>query len=326
MKAQHLLLLAALTAAVLAGCNNTTSPGTTNGPSLSDQVAAVIAADPAGDPSSAGFDGNDNVLESSPSFSQVLYGRPGETLADTCWFRRVGTSNANHSATGDTTNLSITLTRTNTGVLSVGNCPNPGASPYFTKNYSVTWTRSGTYAKSPTADAVAGEEDATSITRWHLLTASLPHTVVNVGDPVIDSVSIGTVDGSLSKTYRDPTAMMDPQTWPQFAPGDSIVVKLYTGTPNVFGFVHFDLNHGSHARLQRRRMLRQNLVGPYIGEFVVRHGYFNSRPRGWRVRQAIWVDLVTRATLRDPNAAYAGSGWGVPYRLPHPAGAGFALR
>lgn len=328
MKLPYLLPSVVLAAAFLSGCGSSSTapnPGTTTSPA--DEVKAIVADDPSADPGGAGYDGSDAILESAPlDFGQSSAPGLASAATDTCWFRQLQSTSATLTASGDTASMSVTLTRVNSGVLNVGACPTPGQSLFFTKNYTVTWTRAGTYTKGATVDPNLGEENSTAITRWRMVSASLPHTMLNAGDPVIDSVQFSKVDGSVSRTYTDPEALEDPTTWPQLAVGDSVQVKVYTSGPvPVMAFVHFDVSSGVHPRLQRRRLQYSTLAGAYQGAFVIHHGYFVGRPRGWRVRQAIWVDLVTRATLRDSGAGYAASGWGVPYRLQHPSSPSFAF-
>ena len=123
-------------------------------------------------------------------------------------------------------------------------------------------------------------------------------------------------------TFTDPAALIDIATLPRFDDGDSVTVKVYTSDPaNEAAFIHFDQSNSMGPKAWRRP-LAFNGSDAFVGTFRVRPGHGGGHFRGRRVRQAVWVDVLNRDTLRDTDAPYAADGWGLPYRLRGPGGPG----
>ncbi|MBI5838365.1 MAG: hypothetical protein HZB25_14090 [Candidatus Eisenbacteria bacterium] len=347
MKRLTLLLLAILAMAALAGCNSSSSvnPGATDANKF--EVAAVVSADESADPDLAGISLDDEPMEElgpgmGSGFAGALAIVPDSVRI--CWYRHLSHTTKDVSATGDTTLMTVTVSRMNDGVLRGQVCERGGKgrgrgdgrdTVLYTKNYSVTWTRSAELAKV----AVASEENEEH-SRWKLLRTTLAHTTQtapSVPTPQILSVtvigrdSLGAPD---SVVFTDPGAMFDPRTLPLFGPGDNVVVKVVTDSPaDRMVFMHFDMASSDRGRCQRLGLPFIAAQNAFVGVFkVARPHHGNGRGMApasedakVRPRSAVWVDVISKATIRDTEAPYAATGWGVPYRLRRPAPPSLAL-
>jgi hypothetical protein len=327
MRRLTLILLIATMVAALAGCNSSTKPAGTDLNKV--QVSDLVSADESADPNLAGM----NLADETDLSAADVQGMFGVLAAipDTvkvCWFRHLSQTDKTVEVTGDSTLETATLTRTNVGALRGTDCtPHRGAhadtTPLFDKAYTVTWTRMAQFTKMPaTSDAF---EDGG---HWKLVRTSLAHSTQSspaVATPVIQSVTISgrdTLGLPISVVFTDPTAMFDPATLPWFAPGDTVNLKILTDNPaNQLAFIHFDMASSDRGRCQRMPIRYVAADNAFEAVFpVMRPQHGGGHANGRRVRTAVWVDVMTKTTIRDTTEPYAATGWGIPYRLPRPHG------
>ena len=181
------------------------------------------------------------------------------------------------------------------------------------------WSRSAIYRRVPVEDEdEQGEEE----TRWRLVSLTLAKSTQlapSLPTPHIVSVTVTGIGGTA--TFSDPDQMYDPRTLPQFPLGSLVTVKVVTdGTDgDQRAYLHFDVQADDRPRARRRPLLYNSADGAFEGTFVVREGFGLRHRHHLRPRSAIWVDVLTKATIYDTDPSiYAASGWGVPYRLLRP--------
>lgn len=341
MKRAALFLLPVLALAAFAGCNtvsSVTTPGGNNSNTTVPQaLQAVIAADETNDPVASGAYGGSTgqdelgAAEASsvtPSYAASLV-LPDSTRLN--WWRKINSFDYTLGKGGDSDSVSVSVSRTLSGVLN-GKLVHRHGKPdtlLFSKPFGVTWSRSAIYRKLPVSDG-RDEDDS----KWMVTALSLAHAVqtapTGVTLPAIQSVTVSGHDSSgaaVSVTFTDPTRLYAPGSLPNFPVGDSVQVKVVTdgdGTGQL-AFIHFDFENSGKCQTWRRPLAYNVADGGFVGSFKVREGYGGRHPHGIRARSAVWVDVLSKATLFDTTAPYAGDAWGVPYRLFRHKGAGFAF-
>jgi hypothetical protein len=324
MKRTALLLTLLLAVAATSGCNSTSNPsgGTDLNKGL---VADLVGLDESADPNLAGMNLTDEPeAADSPGrgFASLLAAIPDSVRV--CWYRHLSNTSKSVEVTGDSTLMTATLVRTNVGALKGLDCsPRPWRggghdTTLFDKAYTVSWTRMAQFTKT-----AAASEDNEEDSRWKLVSTSLAHTTLiapaDAVPPQITAVTLSgrdTLGAPMSVSFTDPTLLFNPATLPLFAEGDTVRIKVFTDAPaNQVAFIHFDMASSDRGRCQRRPLLYVPADGAFEGVFRIAKGHGQFHHNGRRVRSAVWVDVMTRATLRDDTAPYSATGWGVPYRM-----------
>jgi len=344
MKRLLLMFLAALAVLAFAGCNTTssvTTPGNNNGntSTVPASLSPVLANDETADPAGAGvYGGSDGLGEIGSSDEAVITGAfaPGLAIPDSIrlvWWRKINSFNYTLTRSGDTDSVAVSVSRTLNGVFNARyvHRKNKPDTLLYSKPFGVTWNRSAVFKKLPFSLSSSGEDG----TMWQLVLVSLAHAVqispTGVTLPAIQSVTLTGHDSSgapLSVTFNDPTQLYDPRTLPMIPVGDSVSVKVVTdgNDSNQLAFIHFDWDGAALSTCWRRPLAYNSTDGAFEGSFKVREGFGGRHPGHLRARSAVWVDVITKATLDDTTAPYAGDAWGVPYRIFRHRGAAFAFR
>lgn len=358
MKRLNLTLLALAVSLALAGCNSSNSllgGGNNNGGDALNQaktqVATLVAADESADPNAYGLY-DDAEQEMVPSLTgHAWFQSASKDSARPCWFRHLSRTSRTVTAVGDTLVQTVTLTRSNSGEFVVGLCggghggghkgPGEGDSVLFRKGFKTTWTRVAQLEKVPAdtsgheqGDHRVGEHGNTGDneegSHWRLKLVSLASSVQDspsVSSPRIVKVTVSGQDSSgapVSRDFTDPTELFDPSLLPRFAKDSPVMVSVQTDdAASQVCFIHFDQDNGFRGHGGRRPLAYNPANNAFEGTFDVKGGSGEGHFRGKRVRQGIWVDVLTKTSISSPDAPYAAAGWGIPYRLDGP-GHGFA--
>ncbi|HVP38084.1 MAG TPA: hypothetical protein VMS93_02755 [Candidatus Saccharimonadales bacterium] len=336
MKRLTLVLLAAVALIALGGCgsSNLSSPSSSN-PNVGDAtLTSILPLDQSDDPLASGMLGG---TDSGPD--ETVDGAPGllpgsamlqDVLPDSSrilWWRKVTSFTTNFSKSGTPDSVFVVAQRTNTGqFLGLVHLAHPRRdSLLYRKDYQMSWTRSAIYTKQPVPTANCEEN-----THWLLKSLTLADGVTpGVSSPAISRVVVSGngQSGPTSVTFDDPTKMYQPGSLPLFQIGDSILVQVFTdgSDANQRAFIHFDIAASDKGRTWRRPMAYNPATGAFEGSFVVREGWGKNHFGMVRPRSAVWVDVLSKATIYDTTAPYAANCWGVPYRLFRHQGDGLAL-
>lgn len=317
-----LLLVSGGAAALLAGCTSSTNPGTNTNSNMDAALQGVVAADETADPNASGVMDADEITD-DPAGAPVLVG-PLAAVPDTArviWWRTLTSTNFAINGSGTADSEYVTAQRNNTGLFHGRLRRHAQAdSVLYDKPYGVSWSRAAIYKK---VAGLTGEEG----THWMLnsLTLSRETQTSPTGQaPAITSVEVTDINTGGTATFTDPGQMYEPGSLPQFGIGDSVRVKVVTdgNFDSRLAFIHFDINASDRGRTWRRPLTYVGTDGAFEGSFKVREGYGRRHFRLLRARSAVWVDVLTRASIYDTDPGFYGvAGWGLPYRLFRVAGA-----
>lgn len=344
MKRMNLALMALAASLALAGCNSSNSllgGGGDGGDKAVNQArteaSTLIATDESADPNAYGLY-DESESEMSPSLSdRPWFQSASKDSARPCWFRRLSRTVRTVTAVGNTLQQTVTLSRSNSGVFIVKMCVGSGGghqssgdgdSVLFRKGFKTTWTRMAQLEKvpgDPSGDGHGNTRETEEGSHWRLKLVSLASSVQDspsVSSPRILKVTVSGEDSSgapLSREFTDPTVLFDPSTLPRFAKDSPVTVSVQTDdAASEVCFIHFDQANGGRGHGGRRPLAYNSATQSFEGVFDVKGGSGEGHFRGMRVRQGIWIDVLTKATFTSATEPYASAGWGIPYHLDGP--------